>query len=68
MYTLMKSVEPSLGKRAGGFSAYRQEEVAQYPSFMEGLAACDRANERSTTRYYLMNELGEEYYAHNWIA
>lgn len=67
MYTVMKSEQTALGVSAKGSRTYEQKEIAQYPLFDDALTACEKANCKSQTRHYLMNESGKEYYALTWI-
>jgi hypothetical protein len=67
MYTLMRPEQTKLESRAPGSRAYEQHKVGQYADFDVALDACDQANREHTSRYYLMNDSGKEFYNGSWI-
>ena len=67
MYTLMRSEQTKLESRAPGSRTYEQRKVGQYAHFLDAVAACDQANREHTSRHYLMNDSGKEFYGNTWI-
>ncbi len=68
MYRLMKSEKFVLDHPLSGpMSLYRQLEVDQFRQFRAALTACEAANGTVGSRYYVLNESGEEYYDGSWI-
>ncbi len=68
MYRLMKSKQVTLDHPISGLmSSYRQIQVAQFQKFGAALRACEVANNKGTSRHYVLNEMGEEYYDGAWI-
>jgi hypothetical protein len=63
----MKSQPNTLEDRVTGSPAHTQKEVAKYVAFDEAVAACERRNQEGSSRHYLMNASGKEYYAGAWI-
>ena len=68
MYRLMRSakfivVHPTLGP----MPSFRQRLMGEYQQFETALAACKKANTRSSMRCYLLNDLGQEHYQGTWI-
>ena len=68
MYRLMKSEKFTLGHPTSGLaSSYRQTPVKHFQQFRTALCACEVANNSGRSRYYLLNESGQEYYGGTWI-
>ena len=68
MYRLMKSEKFALDHLTSGLvSFYRQTQVKHFRQFRSALCACDVANNGDRSRYYLLNELGQEYFGGTWI-
>ena len=68
MYRLMQSEKvmkayPALGK----FSNYRQRLIGQYSEARSALEACCKANAEGRSRFYVLNEAGQENYGGTWI-
>lgn len=68
MYRLMKSEKFTLDHLTSGLiSFYRQTQVKHFRQFRSALGACEVANNNGRSRYYLLNESGQEYYGGTWI-
>jgi ferritin len=68
MYRLMKSKKYTVDHLTSGLrSFYRQTQVEHFQQFRSALSACEVANNNGRSRYYLLNELGQEYYRGSWI-
>jgi hypothetical protein len=67
MYTLMKSQPNTLEDAVTRSPAHMQKEVARYVAFDEAVAACEKRNREGSSRHYVMNKSGKEYYAGVWI-
>jgi len=68
MYHLMKSEKFTLDHLVSGLmSSYRQTEIGHFQQFCAALGACEVANKKGKTRYYVLNESGQEYYDGTWI-
>lgn len=68
MYRLMKSEKFSLKPVISGLmSSYRQTEVDQFQQFSAALEACKAANCKGRSRFYVLNDSGQEYYGDTWI-
>lgn len=68
MYRLMKSDKFTLEHvTSGRLSSYRQTEVNHFRKFLRAHKACEDANNQGGARYYLLNDLGQEYYDGTWI-
>ncbi len=68
MYRLMKSEKFTLDHLTSGLiSFYRQTQVTHFQQLRPALHACELANNSGRSRYYLLNETGQEYYGGNWI-
>lgn len=68
MYRLMISKKlKSDEMNHGSISSYRQTEVNQYVHLDSALKACELANFKGKSRFYVLNELGKEYYDRIWI-
>lgn len=68
MYRLMKSEKYTVDDRISGpMSSYRQREVGQFQQFHKALEACILANNKGRSRYYVLDETGQEYYDGSWI-
>lgn len=68
MYRLMKSEKFTLDHLTSGLvSFYRQTQVTHFQQFSPALCACELANNSGRSRYYLLNETGQEYYRGTWI-
>jgi len=68
MYRLMKSEKFTLDHLTAGLgSFYRQTQVKHFPQFRPALGACEVANNSGRSRYYLLNELGQEYFGGTWV-
>jgi hypothetical protein len=64
----MKSEKFTLDHLTSGLiSFYRQTQVKHFRQFPPALGACEVANNKSISRYYLLNERGQEYFGGNWI-
>ena len=63
----MKSEQNGLPHGPPGSPHYEQKLVARYASLNSAVAACDRANRQQSSRHYVMNDAGKEYYANTWI-
>jgi hypothetical protein len=51
----------------GSMFSSRQIQISQFSDFKTALDACNAANSRVGSFYYLINELGKEYYENAWI-
>ncbi len=51
----------------GSMSSYRQTEVNHFARLQSAVEACELANIKGKSRYYVMNDLGKEYYDCSWI-
>jgi hypothetical protein len=68
MYRLMKSEKFTLDHVTSGHTSfYRQTQVKHFQQFRSALGACEVANNTSESRYYLLNDSGQEYYCGTWI-
>ncbi len=69
MYRLMKSERFTLEYLAAWpMSSYRQSDVHHYARASEALNACDMANNKTEgARYYVLNDVGQEYFGSTWI-
>jgi hypothetical protein len=68
MYRLMKSEKFTLDHLTSGLiSFYRQTQVKHFRQFRSALGACEVANNNGRSRYYLLNESGQEFYGGTWI-
>jgi len=68
MYRLMKSEKFTLDDVTSGLiSFYRQTAVECFPQLYVALGACEVANNNGSSRHYLLNESGQEYYGGTWI-
>ncbi len=68
MYRLMMSEKPKIDfMEHGSMSTYRQTEVDHFTHFSTALEACNLANIKSESRFYVLNESGKEYYGFSWI-
>lgn len=68
MYRLMKSKKVTLDHPISGLmSSYRQIQVDHFQKFGAALGACEVANSKGSSRHYVLNELGQEYYDGAWI-
>jgi len=68
MYHLMKSEKFSIVYATSGLvSAYRQIEIDHFQQFSSALRACDDANHEASSRFYIRNQAGQEYYDGSWI-
>jgi hypothetical protein len=68
MYRLMKSEKFTLEHLTSGLTSfYRQTEIDQFQQFRFALGACEDANNHGKSRYYLLNESGQEWYGGTWI-
>ncbi len=68
MYRLMKSEKFTLDHLTSGLvSSYRQTQVKCFGRLRTALGACEVANNGGGSRYYLLNESGQEYYGGTWI-
>ena len=68
MYHLMKSEKFTLvHSNSGPMISYRQTEIGHFERFPEARAACEVKNNGGTSRCYVLNELGQEYYDGTWI-
>lgn len=68
MYHLMKSEKLILDHPISGImSSYRQIEIDRFEQFAVAHDACEAANDDGRSRYYLVNESGQEYYDGTWI-
>ena len=68
MYHLMKSEKFTLDHMiSGSMSSYRQTEVDHFEQFGAALEACEAANNQGRSRFYVLNESGQEYYGDTWI-
>ena len=47
--------------------SYRYIQIGQFRDFKEALAACNAANSTNGHLYYLINDIGKEYYTDVWI-
>lgn len=48
-------------------SSCRQVQISQFRDFKKALAACITANNQDGPLYYLLNDIGKEYYEDAWI-
>ena len=68
MYRLMRSEKLTLDHLVSGLlSSYRQTEIGHFQQFRAAHDACEIANNKGKSRYYVLNELGQEYYDGTWI-
>lgn len=68
MYRLMKSQKFTLDHLTSGLiSFYRQTQVKHFRQLRSALGACAAVNKNGTSRHYLLNESGQEYYGGAWI-
>lgn len=68
MYRLMKSEKFTLGHMASGsLPSYRQIQIKRFDKLNNALFACKIANGKGQSRYYVLNELGREFYGNSWI-
>ena len=68
MYRLMKSEKFKLDHAISGLiSFYRQTETRHFEKFPAAHDACEVANNQGKSRYYALNESGQEYYDGTWI-
>ena len=68
MYHLMKSNKFTLDHLVSGLmSSYRQTEIGHFQQFRAALGACEVANNEGRSRFYVLNESGQEYYDGTWI-
>lgn len=68
MFHLMKSEKFMLNHAvSGSMSTYRQTEVDHFLQLDAALEACETAGIESRTHYYVLNDLGQEYYNKTWI-
>jgi len=68
MYHLMRSEKLTLDHSVSGLlSTYRQSEIGQFPTFRAANEACELANNDGTSRCYVLNASGQEYYDGTWI-
>ncbi len=68
MYRLMKSEKFTLDHPISGLmSSYRQTEVVHFEQFVAAHVACEIANYKGNSRYYVLNGSGQEYYEGAWI-
>jgi hypothetical protein len=68
MYRLMKSEKFTLDHLTSGLiSFYRQTQVKHFRQFRSAMGAYEVANNNGRSRYYLLNESGQEYYGGTWI-
>ncbi len=68
MYRLMMSKKMNSDDMThGSMSSYRQTEVNQFAYLHAALKACELANFKGKSRFYVLNELGKEYYDRIWI-
>jgi hypothetical protein len=64
----MKSEKFTLDHLTSGLvSFYRQTQVKCFVRLHAALGACEVANNGGGSRYYLLNECGQEYYGGTWI-
>lgn len=68
MYRLMMSEKLNRNAMTRGTkSSYRQTEVVRISALSSALNACELANLNSNSRFYVLDELGREYYGDIWI-
>jgi hypothetical protein len=68
MYRLMKSEKFTLDHALSGLmSLYRQTEMGHFEQFPAAHVACEVANNKGESRYYVLNGSGQEYYDGTWI-
>ncbi len=68
MYRLMRSRKLIPEHLASGlFSSKRPMEVNHFQYLSAALDACETANYQGMSRYYVLNESGQEYLAGSWI-
>jgi len=68
MYRLMKSEKFTVDHLTSGLiSFYRQTCIECFQQLRVALGACEVANDNGSSRYYLLNESGQEYYGDTWI-
>ena len=64
MYRLMKSETFTLDHLTSRLvSSYRRTQVEHFQQLRSALGACEVANNNGRSRYQLLNESGQEYYA-----
>jgi len=68
MYHLMMSEKQNSNYlSSGSLSIYRQTEVDHFTHLISALKACDSANNKGNSRFYILNESGQEYFDCAWI-
>lgn len=68
MYRLMKSEKFTLSHLdSGSVSFYRQIQASKFQKLSDALAICKTASDNAGNRYFILNELGKEYYEGTWI-
>lgn len=68
MYRLMMSEKPNRNYMSSGYlSTYQQTEVNHFTHFDSALKACESANNKGKSRFYVINEAGQEYFGCTWI-
>jgi hypothetical protein len=68
MYRLMKSEKITVSHLdSGSVSIYRQIQVSKFQKLSDALVTCNTASDNAGTRYFILNELGKEYYEGAWI-
>lgn len=69
MYRLMKSEKFTLDHLISGpLASYRQSEVTYYRQVNDALKACEMANNKTgSTRHYVLDDMGQEYFDGIWI-
>jgi hypothetical protein len=48
--------------------AYRHAEIERFQGFRAAFIACEIANKHAEMQHYILNRIGQEYYAGTWIA
>jgi hypothetical protein len=68
MYRLMMSEKLDCDALTdGSMPSYRQTEVNHFARLQSALEACELANYKGKSRFYVLNDLGKEYYDCVWI-
>ena len=68
MYHLLKSEKFTIDHALSGLmSLYGQIEIDCFQQFNSALQACEAANNKGMSRFYILNKSGQEYYNGSWI-
>ncbi len=69
MYSLMRSERILLDHvLSGPLVSYRQKEISRFREFQAAITARQAAPEEIDAGYYILNDLGQEYFGGTWIS